>query len=106
MGVVDLGCTVGHDRRGGRDWRLVVRVGEDTLYDGIVSPETTVGGWTDLTVDLTRYAGRKITLAVHNAAQGSDFEHGYWKRVALVSRAVKREEPPPRDDGSSEKKDE
>jgi len=61
------------------DWLLRV------LVDGQVAKSETVrspGRWTEVTVDLSRWAGREVRLRLENAAGGASewsWEAGYWQ---------------------------
>ena len=74
---------VSHDERG--DWRLVVKADGRTLHSSTVGPGTTKGGWAEVAVDLTPFAGRKVHLELQNAASGWSWEYGYWGRIAIAS---------------------
>lgn len=75
---------VSHDRQG--DWRLLIFAGGKKLHDSIVGPKTTRGGWAQITVDLSEFAGRAVELELRNQANDWSWEFGYWGRVELVSQ--------------------
>jgi putative membrane-bound dehydrogenase-like protein len=75
---------VSHDGRG--DWQLVVKANGQKLYDGVVGPKTTSNGWGEISVDLTPYAGKKVTLELLNSANGWSWEFGYWHGVRINSQ--------------------
>ena len=75
---------VSHHETG--DWRLIVKAdGKAIIHDAIVGPATTRGGWAEVVVDLTPFAGRTINLELLNAATGWAWEYGFWGRIAIVS---------------------
>jgi hypothetical protein len=74
---------ISHDRRG--DWQLVVRADGKVLRQAAIGPESTRGGWTELAVDLTPYAGRTVNLELLNQANGWNWEFGYWGRIEIIS---------------------
>jgi putative membrane-bound dehydrogenase-like protein len=78
-----LAISVSHDPRG--DWQLVVRADDQKLLDKIIGGKTTTDGWAELTVDLTPFAGRQVTLELENRANDWSWEFGYWGKVEIVS---------------------
>jgi len=79
-----LRLTVGHHPKG--DWDLVVKVEGKELLKKLIGKETAVGGWMDLSVDLSFYAGKRITLELLNQANGWSDEAGYWAKIELESK--------------------
>lgn len=67
------------------DWQLRVRVGTEVLADEVVSFQMVQDEWLDLEVDLTRFAGQHVDLAVENGANDWKNEFGYWSRIEVVS---------------------
>ena len=67
------------------DWQLVVLAGGEKVHDSLVSPTTAKQGWVDLSVDLSRFAGKNIVLEVHNQPNNWSNEFAYWQRVEIVS---------------------
>jgi hypothetical protein len=41
--------------------------------------------WLDVSVDLTRFAGRRIRLSIENRPNDWHNEWAYWNRVSIVS---------------------
>ncbi len=78
-----LRLVVGHDPRG--DWDLVVRLGGEPLLRKPVGLETTTVGWTDLSVDLSRYAGQSVEIELVNEPTGWHYEAAYWAEISLSS---------------------
>lgn len=74
---------VAHDARG--DWRLVVRGNGERLADEMISKETCQKGWRTLTVDLSKFAGKELTLGLVNQANDWSYEFGYWGGARIVS---------------------
>jgi hypothetical protein len=79
-----LKLCVSHHPHG--DWQLRVRVGDQVIADQIVGPET-VGSneWLDVSVDLSRFAGRRIPLSIENHANNWHNEWAYWNKIEIVT---------------------
>ena len=73
---------VSHDPKG--DWRLVVSAG-GRLIDEMVSKDTCKNGWATFTADLTKFAGKEVTLQLVNQANDWSYEFAYWGSVRVVS---------------------
>ncbi|MBT4865944.1 MAG: c-type cytochrome [Planctomycetaceae bacterium] len=78
-----LALSVSHHPQG--DWRLIARVNGKPLLDSIVGVKTTKNGWAELTVDLSSFAGKKVTIELHNHPNNWANEFGYWGRAAVIS---------------------
>jgi putative heme-binding domain-containing protein len=78
-----LRLSVAHDPQG--DWQLVVKANGEKLYDDVIGPKTTKNGWADLELDLSSFAGKKVTLELHNHPNNWSYEFGYWGRVEVVT---------------------
>ncbi len=76
-----LGLVVGHDPRG--DWNLVVKVNGQRLLQKNIGMETTTVGWTEIAVDLSRYAGESVELELVNEPTGWHYEAAYWAEISL-----------------------
>jgi hypothetical protein len=60
------------------DWELIVKAdGKELLKQRIV------GGWTDIAVDLSEYAGKTVKLELLNQPNGWSCEAGYWNEINL-----------------------
>ena len=79
-----LHLVVGHDPKG--DWTLVVKADGKALLQQPVSQATATGGWLDVRVDLSAYAGRKVQLELVNQPSDWAYEAGYWAEIAVDSR--------------------
>ena len=75
--------TVGHHPEG--QWQLIVRGDGKDLYTGMVNKDTAKGGWLDVKVDLSAYAGKDLRVELLNQAVDWQNVAGYWARVELVS---------------------
>jgi putative heme-binding domain-containing protein len=75
---------VSSDERG--DWQLIVKANGQTLYDGVIGPKSADHGWTEISLDLTPYAGKQVALELLNQANGWNWEFGYWGRVRIASQ--------------------
>lgn len=84
-----LKLSVAPDPKG--DWRLVVLAAVDgqkdkeKLYDKIVNAQAASGGWLDVEVDLSKFAGKTVKLELQNQANDWAYEFGYWQRIEVVS---------------------
>ena len=67
-----LKLVVGHDARG--DWDLIVNADGEPLLRKTIGPETTSLGWTEVDVDLSRFAGRTVKLELLNEPTGWHYE--------------------------------
>ena len=79
-----LRLRVSHHPHG--DWQLRVLAGTEVLTDQIVS-SATVGSdeWLDVSIDLSRFAGRPINLSIENRANDWRNEWAYWNKIQIVS---------------------
>jgi hypothetical protein len=60
------------------DWELLVKAdGKELLKQRIV------GGWQDITVDLSEYAGKTVKLELLNQPNGWSSEAGYWHEISI-----------------------
>ena len=78
-----LALTVGHHPKG--DWDLIVRADGKELLRKSIGKETATGGWLDLSVDLTPFAGKTVALELLNQPTGWAFEGAYWAKIAVES---------------------
>ncbi len=67
------------DPRG--DWELRVMANGKRIHQELIEP----GGdrWKKITIRLDRYAGKKVNLRLENAANGWNYEFGYWSDIRL-----------------------
>ncbi len=68
----------------GGDWRLVVRIDEQSVRELAIGEDTTPEGWADLEIDLVPFAGRTVDLTLENHATGWDNEYAYWGEARIV----------------------
>ena len=82
--VTRLNLRVSHHPHG--DWQLRVLAAGEVVADQIIGAKG-VGDdeWLEISVDLSRFAGKKIPLAIENRANDWNNEWAYWNRVAIVS---------------------
>lgn len=78
-----LKMRVSHHPHG--DWQLRVLVDGKVIADQVVGPDT-VGAdeWLNVAVDLTPFAGRRVSLAIENRANGWKSEWAYWNHVEII----------------------
>ena len=68
------------------DWQLKVLAAGQLVTDQIVGPESVSDDeWLDVSIDLTKYAGRTITLSIENHPNNWRNEWAYWNRVSILS---------------------
>tara|TARA_R110002096_G_scaffold26518_3_gene81748 strand:- start:6052 stop:8364 length:2313 start_codon:yes stop_codon:yes gene_type:complete len=67
------------------DWQLRVIAAREVLLDQIVSFKTVQQEWLEIDVDLSKYAGQNIEIALENRANGWSNEFGFWGKVEIVS---------------------
>ncbi|MFK8113989.1 MAG: PVC-type heme-binding CxxCH protein, partial [Rubripirellula sp.] len=79
-----LKLRVSHHPHG--DWQLRVLVNGKVEADQVVS-SSTVGKdeWLNVVVDLSKFAGQRIDLALENRANNWQNEWAYWNQVEIVS---------------------
>ena len=78
-----LKLVAGHDARG--DWDLIVQAEGEPLLRKTIGPETTSLGWTEVEVDLSRFAGRTVKLELLNEPTGWHYEGAYWAGISILS---------------------
>jgi hypothetical protein len=78
-----LKLVVGHDARG--DWDLIVKADGEPLLQKTIGPETTSLGWTEVDVNLSRFAGRTVKLELVNEPTGWHYEGAYWAEISILS---------------------
>jgi hypothetical protein len=78
-----LTTVVSHHPHG--DWLLRVRVNGKIISEQSVSSKTVENEWFTHTVDLSKYAGKKIKLQLENQPSGWRNEWAYWNEVKVIS---------------------
>lgn len=79
-----LNLRVSHHPHG--DWQLRVRANGQLIADQLVSTKTvSADEWLEISVDLSRFAGQRIHLAIENFPNNWMNEWAYWNRVSIVS---------------------
>jgi putative membrane-bound dehydrogenase-like protein len=79
-----LQLRVSHHPHG--DWQLRVLAAGNVIADQIISSKSVAKDeWVDVTVDLTKFAGRKIPLSIENRPNNWHNEWAYWNRVSITS---------------------
>ncbi len=63
---------------------LTVRAGGESLGEKLIGAEGEKTGWLDLEYDLSRFAGKTITVEVANKANDWAYEFGYFSRLEVV----------------------
>jgi hypothetical protein len=79
-----LNMRVSHHPHG--DWQLRVVAAGEIVADRIIgSKSVSDDEWVDVTVDLTKFAGRRIQLSIENRPNDWRNEWAYWNSVSIVS---------------------
>ena len=79
-----LKLRVSHHPHG--DWQLRVVANGKVMADYVIGPDTVESDeWLDVSVDLTEFAGRRVSLALENRANDWQNEWAYWNSLELVS---------------------
>jgi hypothetical protein len=63
------------------DWELRVVVEGEVIHRQPVNHQAP--RWKDVSIDLTRYAGRRVVIRLENAATDWSWEFGYWADLRL-----------------------
>jgi hypothetical protein len=67
------------------DWDLVVKInGKEILKQTIGSDKKK--DWTDLKVNLSKYAGQKVKIELLNMPNGWSYEAGYWSQIEIQNK--------------------
>jgi hypothetical protein len=67
------------------DWLLVVKANGDEVLKTVVGSDTAEGGWRNITVDLSKYAGSEIMLELQNASNDASYEIALWTKIQIDS---------------------
>ncbi len=78
-----LKLSVGHHPQG--DWVLVVKADGKEILKQAVGKDTAANGWLDVSVPLAPFAGKTVSLEIHNQPNGWSWEAGYWSKIAVES---------------------
>ncbi len=71
----------------GGEWMLMAKANGTTLIQQVISDETTTGGWLQLDIDLSGFAGQAVRLELLNQVYGrSSLNGGYWAAVGLADK--------------------
>ena len=66
------------------DWQLLVFANGEKLHDALIAAGTAPEGWTEVVIDLSRFAGRNMLIEVHNHPNNWAGEFAYWSRLEVV----------------------
>lgn len=77
-----LALAVSHHPKG--NWQLVVKADGKTLHESIVGEKTTKNGWREISIDLSRFAGKTVDLRIENRANNWAWEFAYFGRIELI----------------------
>ncbi|MCI0538564.1 MAG: c-type cytochrome [Verrucomicrobiales bacterium] len=76
-----LTFSVAADERG--DWELRVLADRKLLQKQLVDPNG--DRWKNVSIDLSKFAGNRITVRLENCANDWNYEFGYWSDVRVVT---------------------
>ncbi len=79
-----LELTVANDSRDG-DFQLEVVVNGKQVLEQVISDDSTVDGWADFSIDLSKFAGKKIKVLLVNRANNWQWEYAYYAKAEIVS---------------------
>ncbi len=68
------------------DWQLRVKVDDAVVHESLVSG--TAPRWRDVGVDLSKFAGREVTLRLENVANDWAYEFAYWNGLRIEGTDV------------------
>lgn len=74
---------VGHHARG--DFELVVKVAGEEVLRTVVGAQTATNHWFAGAIDLSRWAGQRVSIEVANQANGWSNEAAYWHALRIES---------------------
>lgn len=78
-----LKFTVGNDPQG--DFDLIVKVNGNEVFKTIIGQKTTTNHWRTESIDLSRYAGKKVKIELLNQPNGWSYEAAYWGEISILS---------------------
>ena len=83
QGLCELHLVVTHNDTG--NWDLIVKVDGKEIRKQTIGKEQDNPGsrWTNVDIDLTPYAGKKIKLELLNQPTGWSNEAGYWSKIDI-----------------------
>ena len=67
-------------------WDLIVKANHKVLLDQNISGDTTPSGWSEVTVDLSAFAGQETYLELLNQPAYSQFPGAYWASIILKDK--------------------
>ena len=65
---------------------MCVKVDGREVFLRMVNNAHCKGGWMDLNVDLTPYAGESSEVALEHHANNWAYESGFWSQIAIKSQ--------------------
>ncbi len=90
---------VSHSAAG--DWQVIVLANGESLYNSPVDRQTAHNGWLAVSVDLTRFAGKRVVLELLNKATGYSHEWGWWDNIQITDGAGEQSTEPPSADAAN-----
>jgi outer membrane protein assembly factor BamB len=80
-GSCKLNIEVGHVPSG--KWDLEITAGGQPLFRSEVSEKTAQNGWLHREIDLAKYAGRTLWLAVTHRSRGQEKSYANWRKLEI-----------------------
>jgi hypothetical protein len=68
------------------DWNLIVLANGEKLQETLINKNNANEKWANVSVDLSKFAGRPVLLEIRNAPNNWQREDAYWSRVAIVEQ--------------------
>ncbi len=79
-----LKLTVGHHLDPVSDWTLIVRANGRELLNQSISAACSTGGWVEIKIPLTQFAGQDVELELVHQPSGWNYEAAYWAGITLT----------------------
>jgi len=67
-------------------WTLVVNANGERLHEGRIGDGVNAPAWQTVTLDLSRYAGKKLQLELLHGAVTGKPDAAYWGQVEIISQ--------------------
>ena len=67
------------------DWKLIILANGEKLEEKVIGKDNAGEKWANLSVDLSKFAGRPVLLEIQNAPTDWSHEEAYWSRISIVA---------------------
>jgi putative heme-binding domain-containing protein len=68
----------------GGDWQLIVKGNGEKVFESLVGPKTASSGWLEVSVELSKFAGKTVKLELLNQPNNWAGEFGFWGQAEVV----------------------